>query len=67
MDGHDRIGGEWSLLQQQWHASRRDWQDAVAVNFEKEYWWEFEAQVPVLLRELVELEDTLDRALRSLS
>lgn len=67
MEGHERISGEWSLLQQQWRATRSEWQDVVAVKFEKEYWGEWEAQVPLLLRELGELEDTLDRALRSLS
>jgi hypothetical protein len=65
--GYDRINGEWLILRQQWYATRRDWQDAVAVKFEKECWEGWETQIPLLLTSLGEIEDTLDRALRTLS
>lgn len=66
-DINGRLRSEWSLLEQQWHASRRDWRDPVAVKFEREFWSQWEAEVPGLIRELADLEEDLDRALRSLS
>ena len=63
----ERSHGEWSTLDDQWHTTRRDWNDVVAIRFEKEFWSQWEADFPMLLRELDGLEETLDRALRSLS
>jgi hypothetical protein len=67
LDTNERLRSEWSLLEQQWHASRRDWRDVVAVRFEREFWSQWEAEVPVLIRELADLEESLERALRALS
>lgn len=66
-DSYERIRGEWSQLTGQWRATRKEWQDSVAARFEKEYWTSWEDQFPKLLRELNELEETIDKALRSLN
>lgn len=68
MSNHfEQLQGEWSLLQERWHVTRQEWQDTVAAQFEREFWEQWEAHLPALLRELDELDDSLDRALRSLS
>jgi hypothetical protein len=67
LDGNERLRSEWSLLQQQWHDSRRDWRDSVAAGFEREFWFQWESEVPQLIGELADLEENLERALRSLS
>jgi hypothetical protein len=61
------LSAEWSLFEHQWHTTRRDWRDAVAERFENEFWKQWEAEFAPLLRELNELEDSMDLALRSLS
>jgi hypothetical protein len=66
-DSYERIRAEWSQLAGQWHATRKEWQDSVAARFEKEYWTAWEDQFPKLLRELNELEETIDKALRNLN
>ena len=66
-DSYERIRGEWSQLTDQWRTTRKEWQDSVAARFEKEYWTSWEAQFPKLLRELKELEETIDAAFRQLN
>ena len=65
-DAYQQLSTDWSLLREQWQATRYDWQDAVATRFEKEYWREYEEVLPLLLRELLELDETVERAFRSL-
>ncbi|MCU1263947.1 MAG: hypothetical protein JWM21_265 [Acidobacteria bacterium] len=63
---HDDLRGEWSALEAQWHSTRSQWRDAVADRFEKEFWQEMEEGIPQFLRELEEVDQTLNQALRSL-
>jgi len=63
----ERAHSEWSRLEEQWLNTRREWRDEVAARFEREFWQPWKQDLPRLLRELDELEDTLDRALQSLS
>ena len=55
--------GEWTSLQKHWEATREQWHDTVEQRFEKEFWREWEQQVPKTLKRLAELERVLDQAL----
>lgn len=63
---HDSLRSEWSALESQWHSTRSQWGDSVAKRFEKEFWREMEEGIPQFLRELEQVDETLNRALRSL-
>lgn len=65
-DIHHGLRGEWSVLESQWRSTRNQWADAVADHFEKDFWQELEDGVPAFLRELEQVDETLDRALRAL-
>lgn len=66
-ESYERLCSEWSLLQQEWQTARRLWGDAVADRFEREFWGEWETQFPSLLRDLADVQELTDRALRTLS
>lgn len=63
---HDSLRSEWSALESQWHSTRSQWRDSVADRFEKEFWRAMEEDVPQFLRELEQVDETLNQALRSL-
>jgi hypothetical protein len=63
---NDSLRGEWSALESQWHSTRSQWRDGVANRFEKEFWREMEEGVPKFLRELEQVDETLNQALRTL-
>ncbi len=60
---YERMRGEWTSLQKHWEATREQWHDTVEQRFEKEFWREWEQQVPKALKRLAELERVLDQAL----
>jgi len=64
---HDSLRGEWSALESQWRSTRSVWRDAVADRFEKEFWHDMEEGVPQFLRELEQLDDVFNQAIRSLN
>ena len=61
-DAYDRLRGHWSVLQDQWHATREVWRDDVGDRFEQEFWQEWEATVPLALKTIRELEEILHQA-----
>jgi hypothetical protein len=63
---HDGLRSQWSALESRWHSTRREWRDRVADRFEKEFWHDMEAGVPEFLRELEQIDETFNQALRSL-
>jgi hypothetical protein len=63
---HDSLRSEWSVLESQWHSTRSQWRDGVADRFEKGFWREMEEGIPQFLRELEQVDETLNQALRSL-
>lgn len=65
-DIHHALRTEWSVLESQWRSTRSQWRDAVADHFEKDFWQDLEDGVPTFLRELKQVDETLDQALRSL-
>jgi hypothetical protein len=65
-DVHDNLRSEWSGLESQWHSTRRQWRDGVADRFEKDFWNEMEEGMPQFLREMEQVNETLNQALRSL-
>jgi hypothetical protein len=64
---HDRLRHEWSALESQWHSTREQWDDVVGERFEKEFWHVLDEEIPNFLRDLQQLDDTLDQAFRRLS
>jgi hypothetical protein len=66
-DIYERLGREWCMLESHWQSTRRQWSDAVGDRFEKEYWREMEEKIPVFLRELQHVDQTLEQALKNLS
>ena len=64
-DSQDTIRGEWRLLLSQWSSTRAQWRDMVAVQFEKDFWRQWEHEVPGLLNALEDLDNVLDQALRA--
>lgn len=65
-ESHDSLRGEWSALEAQWQSTRGHWRDNVAARFEKEFWQQMENCIPQLLRTMDEVEETFNRAFRSL-
>jgi uncharacterized protein YukE len=63
-DSYDRLRGEWSALSRQWEGTRAEWCDSIGDRFEREFWPEWEDEVPKLLRAMSELDEALDAALR---
>jgi hypothetical protein len=54
-------------LRQNWDAARQRWDDAVARDFEKDYWIPLRGQVDALLVAMDRLGPILDRAVRECS
>lgn len=61
---HADMRAEWSKLQACWQATREQWRDEVADEFERHRWQEWEQRVPAYLSALEELEEIASRALR---
>ncbi|HEY1731471.1 MAG TPA: hypothetical protein VGG15_06970 [Terriglobales bacterium] len=61
---HDAVRADWSKLQACWQATRAQWRDEVADDFERRRWQEWEQGVPAFLRALEHLDETVSRALR---
>lgn len=55
----------WRALVGQWTATRSHWADAIAVEFEEQYWTELQQQTNDLVRAAEQLDEILSRALRS--
>lgn len=66
-DVHERLRGEWAVLESQWQATRSQWSDGVGDRFEKEFWEEMEEGMPRFLRELRQVDNTLTEALKALN
>jgi len=57
----DRLQVDWKVLQSEWAQCRGEWRDAVADQFEQEYWNQWESMMPQMLGFLTELDDLLNR------
>ena len=62
-NSHSNLQGAWSTLKEQWQETRSCWHDAVAVEFERQYWQEIEQTTKALARGAEKLDETLDQAL----
>lgn len=66
MSGDDEIiRSEWRLLMSRWNSVRAQWRDPVAAKFEREFWQQFEVEVPRFLKAMEDLQDVLARATRA--
>lgn len=61
---HAEVRVEWSKLQACWRATREQWQDEVADEFERYRWQAWEERVSAYLSALEELDEIASRALR---
>ncbi|MEN3335562.1 MAG: hypothetical protein V7641_4927 [Blastocatellia bacterium] len=61
----DSVQGEWAGLQTQWETTRQNWRDAVAEQFEREFWGALQEEMAQLIKAMAELDDVLDQALRN--
>lgn len=52
----------WRRLQAEWSEVRNNWRDSVAENFERDCWDELEMEVPLLLKAMEELDETINQA-----
>ena len=57
----DRLQTDWKVLQSEWAQCRSEWRDAVADQFEQEYWNQWESLMPKMLGFLSELDNLLSR------
>jgi hypothetical protein len=57
---------QWRTLVFQWRRTRSEWNDPVALQFEREVWDELERTVPRFLDALGELNSSLERVEREL-
>lgn len=64
---HEQLTVSWREFQTTWRDSQSSWKDEVAVQFQKRFMAEFEAEIPEFLVSLEELRDELKRARRELS
>lgn len=60
---NESIRAEWRLLLSQWKSARTQWRDPVALRFERDFWRQYEEEVPRFLQILDQLDDVLERAL----
>lgn len=60
-DERINLSVEWSLLQEQWAATRQAWRDEVAARFEATCWEDCLGTIP----ELLEAIELLDEAIYS--
>jgi hypothetical protein len=61
------LNNSLKALRQNWEAARQRWDDAVARDFEKDYWTPLRGQVDALLVAMDRLGPILDRAVRECS
>lgn len=54
----------WASLQQHWTNTREQWNDPVAMRFEREFWSEWENALPKAIDLMRELEKALTQANR---
>ena len=61
---HDQLDEQWRLLQREWQTAGEEWKDGTRAGFENEIWRDYQSAMPVALRELQQLIDLIERALR---
>lgn len=64
-DARNNLQSHWNSISAQWQTTRHAWRDVVGDRFEREFWSILEDQIPKLLRAMDDLDETLDKALRS--
>ena len=57
----------WNSLQAQWQTTRQDWRDEMGDLFEREFWINWEEEMPKLLRAMENLEHTIEQGMRRTS
>lgn len=59
----EKLREEWVRLQRAYTASSEVWNDSVARRFEREFWSEFERDVPEIIERVAEGEGVISSAL----
>lgn len=58
----DNLRAYWRMSECQWETTKSKWKDRVSEYFEKEYWKEWQDEMPKSLKVLENLQHTLDQA-----
>jgi hypothetical protein len=59
------IANNWKTLNQLWKQVSGEWDDAVRLRFEREYWQPLSSQVPQFLESLKALASAIEKAKES--
>ena len=60
----EKVKNEWRRLERQWKKTSEEWNDGVKRQFEKEFWQEFDRQVPGFIKTLEETSQAIAGACR---
>ena len=63
----EKVRNEWRRLKDQWKKTSEEWNDDVKGRFEKEFWQEFERQVPTFIKTLEETSSAITKARKDLA
>jgi hypothetical protein len=63
-DARERLDAAWKSLQERWRDTSVVWKDAISRRFERDFWQEFERQVPPTLEEMQKLAGVIAQARR---
>lgn len=58
----EAVESQWRSLQERWVATTAHWRDAVRLDFERQFWQDYERVVPSTIRKLEELEREIANA-----
>jgi|GEM_PF-865304 len=58
----EAVENQWRSLQDRWCATTEQWRDSVRLDFERQFWQDYESVVPNTIRKLEELEREITNA-----
>lgn len=61
-DIQNEIGSSWRNLQAEWSEVRSVWNDSIAEEFERKYWFELENEMLQLISAMEELDEVYRQA-----
>lgn len=64
---HENLQTAWNTLNRDWSEVREGWRDALADQFEREFWSDWERCMPQTLDAIECLEQTLSQAMAQTS